>query len=92
MRMSDAERDAEHDAEAQRKEKVMFTDQVRQFFCGLHGHDALLHFEDNRISLLCASCGHESPEWEFGRRAARSERVVSQPIVRLPLVGQRRVA
>jgi len=88
MRMSDAERDAE----AQRKGKAMFTDQVRQFFCGLHGHDALLHFEDNRISLLCTSCGHESPGWEFGRRAARSERAASQPTVRMPLVGQRRVA
>jgi len=68
------------------------TVQVRQFFCGLHGHDALLHFEDGRISLLCASCGHESPGWEFGRRVARSERAASQPTVRLPLVGQRRVA
>ena len=67
--------------------------QVRQFFCGLHGHDALLHFEDGRISLLCASCGHKSPGWEFGRGAARHERAAaSQPTVRLPLVGQRRVA
>ena len=67
--------------------------QVRQFFCGLHGHDALLHFEDGRISLLCASCGHESPGWEFGRRAARSERAAAaQSPVRMPLVGQRRVA
>jgi len=88
MRMSDIGRYAE----AQRKGKAMFTDQVRQFFCGLHGHDALLHFEDNRISLLCTSCGHESPGWEFGRRASRGERAVSQPTVRMPLVGQRRVA
>jgi len=66
--------------------------QMRQFICGLHGHDALLHFEDGRISLLCASCGHETPGWEFGQRAARSERAAQQPTVRLPLVGQRRVA
>ncbi len=67
--------------------------QVRQFFCGLHGHDALLHFEDGRISLLCASCGHESPGWEFGRRAARTERAAApQSTVRLPLVGERRIA
>ena len=67
--------------------------QVRQFFCGLHGHDALLHFDEGRISLLCASCGHESPGWEFGRRAVRSERAAApQPTVRLPLVGERRVA
>ncbi len=84
--------DVERYAEAQRKGKAMFTDQVRQFFCGLHGHDALLHFEDNRISLLCASCGHESPGWEFGQRASRIERAVTQPTVRMPLVGERRVA
>ncbi len=90
MQMSDVERDGDI---IQRKGKAMFTDQVRQFFCGLHGHDALLHFEDNRISLLCSSCGHESPGWEFGRRAARSERAAAtQPSVRMPLVGQQRVA
>ena len=71
----------------------MFTDSVRRFFCGLHGHDALLHFEDGRISLLCATCGHESPGWEMGRRSARSERATApQPMVHLPLVGERRMA
>jgi hypothetical protein len=91
--------DVERYAEAQRKGEAMSglleraRVQVRQFFCGLHGHDALLHFEDGRISLLCASCGHQSPGWEFGRRAARSERAAAaQPTVRLPLVGHRRVA
>ena len=34
-------------------------DSLRQMFCGLHGHDALLHFEHQRISLRCASCGHD---------------------------------
>ena len=28
---------------------------LRQAYCGLHGHDRLLHFEKDRISLLCAS-------------------------------------
>jgi hypothetical protein len=88
MRMSDVERYAK----LNKKGNGMFTDQIRQFFCGLHGHDALLHVEDNRISLLCTSCGHETPGWEFGRRAARSERAASQSTVSLPLVGQRRVA
>src|SRR5829696_1604142 len=37
--------------------------QLRQFMCGLHGHDTLKHFERGRISLLCASCGHETPGW-----------------------------
>ena len=35
----------------------------RQRMCGLHGHDSLLHFDNGRISLLCSSCGHESPGW-----------------------------
>jgi hypothetical protein len=40
-------------------------DRVRQMFCGLHGHDPLLHFEHDRMSLRCASCGHETPGWEL---------------------------
>jgi len=43
---------------------------VRQGVCGLHGHDALMHFGKNRLSLLCTSCGHESPGWELDPRAA----------------------
>lgn len=76
---------------------------LRQWICGLHGHDSLLHFEDGRMSLLCSSCGFESPGWELkgGIRpqAAQSlpERLGEVPgkrprIVRLPLVGERRVA
>jgi hypothetical protein len=40
-------------------------DRVRQMFCALHGHDNLLHFEQDRLFLLCVSCGHESPGWEL---------------------------
>ena len=36
-----------------------------QTFCGLRGHDTLLHFEDERMSLRCVSCGHETPGWEL---------------------------
>jgi hypothetical protein len=38
---------------------------MRQFVCGLHGHDELLQFGDGRLSLKCASCGHDSPGWEI---------------------------
>ena len=38
-------------------------DWLRQTLCGWHGHDTLLHFERERISLRCASCGHETPGW-----------------------------
>ena len=38
-------------------------DRLHQLFCGLHGHDALLQFEQDRMFLKCASCGHETPGW-----------------------------
>jgi len=38
---------------------------LRQTVCGFGGHDALLHFETERMSLRCVSCGHESPGWEL---------------------------
>ena len=67
--------------------------QLRQFVCGLHGHDLLMHFEQGRISLLCASCGHETPGWEIKETTATVERSQSPPrIVRMPLAHERRVA
>lgn len=64
---------------------------VRQFMCGLHGHDALLHFETGRLSMRCTSCGHETPGWEIRPSASRS--VERKPrVLRLPLVSERRVA
>ena len=38
---------------------------LREMFCGLTGHDAMLNFEQERMSLRCASCGHETPGWEL---------------------------
>ncbi len=35
----------------------------RAFWCGLRGHDNLMHFEKERLFLECASCGHESAGW-----------------------------
>jgi len=43
---------------------------VQQGLCGLHGHDALLQYDRNRMYLRCTSCGHESPGWEVTRSAA----------------------
>jgi hypothetical protein len=43
---------------------------VQQGLCGLHGHDALLHYERNRMYLRCVSCGYESPGWEVARGVA----------------------
>jgi hypothetical protein len=38
---------------------------VRQMLCGLHGHDAMLQFEQERMFLRCVSCGHETAGWEL---------------------------
>jgi hypothetical protein len=40
-------------------------DRVRQLLCGLHGHDTLLQFEQDRMFLRCVSCGHETAGWEL---------------------------
>jgi len=44
---------------------VRVMDWLRQMYCGLHGHDTLLHFDKERMSLRCVSCGHETPGWEL---------------------------
>jgi hypothetical protein len=67
---------------------------ARQFVCGLHGHDSLLHFEDGRMSLLCSSCGYDTPGWDVQGVPARREITgKARPrFVRVPLVRQRRAA
>jgi hypothetical protein len=68
---------------------------VRQMFCGLHGHDTLLQFAQDRMFLRCVSCGHESPGWELNEAPPtvtiqREPR--AQALVRPQLVSARRVA
>jgi hypothetical protein len=76
--------------------------QARQLMCGLGGHDALLHFENERISLLCTSCGHQTPGWEakgspLARRAepmaaTRQMAVPTGRVIQMPAARERRVA
>ena len=42
-----------------------------QWFCGLRGHDSVLHFEGNRVMMRCTSCGHDTPGWEISGRGPR---------------------
>ena len=66
---------------------------VRQFICGLHGHDSLLHFEEGRMSLLCSSCGHETPGWDVKAQPVQRQLAQTETrVVRMPFVGERRVA
>ena len=70
-------------------------ERVRQVFCGLHGHDNLLQFEQDRMFLKCVSCGHETPGWSLNeapptvtiRGDARRHAVV-----RPQLISVRRIA
>ena len=67
---------------------------LRQVLCGVHGHDSLLRFERDRLSLRCVSCGYESPGWELTETPptpAVREDVRRQPL-RPQLVGARRIA
>jgi hypothetical protein len=41
--------------------------QIARFWCGLHGHLIMLHFEPNKLSLQCSLCGYETEGWEVGR-------------------------
>lgn len=49
---------------------------IGQRFCGLRGHQALVHFEPDRVSLQCVRCGFQSRGWQIGKTS--------------PLVRQRR--
>ena len=44
-----------------------------QMRCAITGHNALLRYEPNRLSLQCTTCGYESPGWELDREVG-SER------------------
>lgn len=67
---------------------------LQQFVCGLHGHDELLQFERGRLSLKCASCGHETPGWDLKKTAVVAPpAAVSAPRRRfLPSLALRRLA
>lgn len=74
-------------------------DHVRQLICGMHGHDSLLHFERGRMSLLCSSCGYESPGWELkGNARPQAAQSLPERLGGVPwkrprvLMGERRVA
>ena len=47
------------------QESVSMFERLRQMMCGLHGHDALVQFEQDRMFLRCVSCGHQTPGWEL---------------------------
>ena len=64
----------------------------RQRMCGLHGHDSLLQFRQDRMFLRCASCGHETPGWEVSEPKRLPARARSAPALQPQLIRERRVA
>jgi hypothetical protein len=41
--------------------------QVARIWCAMNGHESMLHFEPNKLSLQCSLCGYASEGWEVGR-------------------------
>jgi hypothetical protein len=68
---------------------------VRQTLCGLHGHDTLLQFEQDRMFLKCVSCGHETPGWELNEvppTISVAGDVRRRALVPAQLISERRIA
>ena len=70
-------------------------DWIRQTICGMHGHDTLLQFEQDRMFLRCVSCGHQTPGWELNeapptvtRRGDPRRHALARP----QLISARRIA
>ena len=80
-------------SEAQQQGVSMF-ERLRQMMCGLHGHDALVQFEQDRMFLRCVSCGHETHGWELDgpRPQVQVREAHRAPLTRAPLLGERRIA
>jgi hypothetical protein len=47
---------------------------IQGIVCGLHGHDSILQYERDRLSLVCTSCGHQTPGWEVTPRTFAMKR------------------
>jgi hypothetical protein len=68
---------------------------MRRAYCGLHGHDSLLQFQQERMFLQCTSCGYETPGWELADTppvVTTHAHIRPARLVRPHLVGARRVA
>jgi hypothetical protein len=62
---------AQHAITAEAGVMARMATRLGQVFCGLGGHDAVLHFEGKRVMMRCTSCGHDTPGWEIDDRAPR---------------------
>ena len=71
-------------------------DRLHQMVCGLHGHDTMLQFEQDRLFLRCQSCGHETPGWDLNEvPPSITAHAVEEPrhaVSRPHLISARRIA
>jgi hypothetical protein len=61
-------------------------DRLGQIVCGIHGHDNLIQFEQHRMFLKCASCGHESPGWKLPNRRPVAKAVAAGSRAPVPAI------
>lgn len=56
-----------------------------QFMCGLAGHEELMRFEPDRLSLHCSRCGRQSAGWDVcsPRAAVLAKRAAPVEALRL---------
>jgi hypothetical protein len=40
-------------------------ERLRRLPCVFRGHNSVLHFESDRLSLRCFSCGYQTPGWSL---------------------------
>ena len=81
-------------ASAAHQEGVSMVERLRQMMCGLHGHDTLVQFEQDRMFLRCVSCGHETPGWELNepRPQVTVREAPRAALARPHFVTERRIA
>ena len=49
---------------------VGILERAHQLVCGMRGHDVVLHFERNRLSLRCLNCTLQTSGWSLDPEGA----------------------
>ena len=55
-------------------------DPLSRVLCSFRGHDILMHFQHDRLSLRCISCGYETTGWSLGPDTSNSPSVDHKPL------------
>src|SRR5262245_16190503 len=64
---------------------------LRQLLCGIRGHDRVLNYEQDRLSLRCVNCGHRTVGWTLSSQTHRPAAGAARFVVRVnPIDSNRR--